>query len=243
MLENVNDIIVSMYQKGFDVEQIAEIFETDIQNISYYLGSSLENRKKSDIITPAVCSMFQANESIGSIAKHFGVSRGTIRFILRKEGLQEYLPTPEEIWIILLHEEGLSYRQIEEKVGLKANRIGQILRRNGISTEKKTRIFNHKRYHFNEKFFDKVDTEGKAYWLGFLYADGYVTNRGVVSLALARKDKEHVVKFASALELDKEPIYYHNTRSYRIDVCSKHMADTLNRQGCLQKKIFNPTFS
>ena len=29
-------------------------------------------------------------------------------------------------------------------------------------------------YNYNEKYFETIDSEHKAYWLGFLYADGYV---------------------------------------------------------------------
>lgn len=32
-------------------------------------------------------------------------------------------------------------------------------------------------YKYNEKFFKKIDTPQKAYWLGFLYADGCVLNQ------------------------------------------------------------------
>jgi hypothetical protein len=30
------------------------------------------------------------------------------------------------------------------------------------------------KYKFNENFFKDIDTENKAYWLGFLYADGCI---------------------------------------------------------------------
>ena len=29
-------------------------------------------------------------------------------------------------------------------------------------------------YNYNEKYFEEINTERKAYWLGFLYADGYI---------------------------------------------------------------------
>ena len=33
---------------------------------------------------------------------------------------------------------------------------------------------------FNENYFDIIDDEHKAYWLGFLYADGYVSKNSNV---------------------------------------------------------------
>lgn len=51
---------------------------------------------------------------------------------------------------------------------------------------------------FDEAFFDAVDTEAKAYWLGFVAADGYVGQRAVV-VELAQKDSDHVARFRDAL--------------------------------------------
>jgi len=30
-----------------------------------------------------------------------------------------------------------------------------------------------KKYQFNTRYFNKIDTPEKAYWLGFIAADGY----------------------------------------------------------------------
>lgn len=39
----------------------------------------------------------------------------------------------------------------------------------------KTTVGNHYRYYyFNENFFEKINNELSAYWLGFLYADGCI---------------------------------------------------------------------
>lgn len=42
--------------------------------------------------------------------------------------------------------------------------------------------------------FDIIDTEEKAYWIGFLAADASISNNQL-SLRLAEKDKEHLLKF------------------------------------------------
>ena len=49
---------------------------------------------------------------------------------------------------------------------------------------------------FNENVFDSVDTEEKAYWLGFIFADGYISSRDYsFELSLSSVDTEHLVKF------------------------------------------------
>lgn len=47
-----------------------------------------------------------------------------------------------------------------------------------------------------EDLFESVNTEEDAYWLGFLYADGCIDDRGRVSFKLQRLDKPHLEKFA-----------------------------------------------
>ena len=66
------------------------------------------------------------------------------------------------------------------------------------------------KYTLNEKFFDEIDTEEKAYWLGFLYADGYNNEkRKEVKIRLAIKDENHLLKLRDTLYVKKNrPLYY-----------------------------------
>ena len=52
-------------------------------------------------------------------------------------------------------------------------------------------------YKYNENFFEKIDSPRKAYWLGFLYADGCIASgkRSDIELSLQLSDKEHLQKF------------------------------------------------
>lgn len=59
-------------------------------------------------------------------------------------------------------------------------------------------------YHCDYDFFHCIDTEEKAYWLGFLTADGWAsknskTNSGVVGLELQHSDIDHLKKFNKSL--------------------------------------------
>lgn len=57
-----------------------------------------------------------------------------------------------------------------------------------------------RKYAVNEDFFGAIDTEEKAYWIGFLSADGTIRECGHIKLSLSAKDKEHLHKFAVAVE-------------------------------------------
>lgn len=51
---------------------------------------------------------------------------------------------------------------------------------------------------YDDTFFDKIDTEEKAYWLGFMCADGYVTTKNRWGIELAIVDIEHLKKFTKS---------------------------------------------
>lgn len=60
------------------------------------------------------------------------------------------------------------------------------------------------KYHADHSFFDTIDTEEKAYWLGFIAADGCIKNsqNWPLSVALAARDCEHLNKLRVALRSD-----------------------------------------
>lgn len=51
---------------------------------------------------------------------------------------------------------------------------------------------NSRKYIVNSNYFSVIDTEEKAYWLGFLYADGYNTNKYRITINLQWADREHL---------------------------------------------------
>lgn len=60
-------------------------------------------------------------------------------------------------------------------------------------------------YYCNYNFFKNIDTEDKAYWLGFLSADGWInkneeTCSGVVGVEIQYKDINHLKKLNKSLE-------------------------------------------
>jgi hypothetical protein len=95
---------------------------------------------------------------------------------------------------------------------------------------------------FNVEYFDSIDTEEKAYWLGFLFADGAITqyNKSYdIELSLKIEDTSHVRKFADAV--GKQYIGGRDYRS-RCILGSKHMFNTLNSYGCTTRKSLTLKF-
>lgn len=93
-----------------------------------------------------------------------------------------------------------------------------------------------KRYKQNNSYFKKVDSERKAYWLGFLYADGCITNNlKQIIIMLHPKDKYLLEKFLGDLDSDRTINFNRNGYVY-INICCKEMAKDLVKLGCVPRK-------
>lgn len=98
----------------------------------------------------------------------------------------------------------------------------------------------HQKYKFNKYFFDEIDTEEKAYWLGFIYADGCNTG-GTLCIRLANTDGRHLAKFKKSLD-SEHPLYFrkrgeeHWDDQIEIRVKNKHFVDALNNLGVVPRK-------
>lgn len=106
-------------------------------------------------------------------------------------------------------------------------------------------------YEYNENFFDKIDTQEKAYWLGFLYADGCVLENGKnmsLEISLAAKDEEHLKKFLKSIDANikirRRTVICSGKEcdTRRINVCSTKMCRDLIKLGCTPRKSLTLKF-
>ncbi len=89
-----------------------------------------------------------------------------------------------------------SYREILIKIDVIVNGNNLSYLKEKIKKENIT--FKRKKVNPNLKhnIFNKINTKEKAYWLGFLAADGYITQKGYrISLDLSRKDEIQIDRF------------------------------------------------
>lgn len=145
--------------------------------------------------------------------------------------------------IIELFNKGLSAQKIADQLGFKRSTI--TLRMNKLKLHRSNSFYRKKKY-CNESFFEKIDTEEKAYWLGFLFADGNVQQRGNSRLIkIAVCDKEICDKFLKSINADfktqtfLEKDYYHpgyKHEVYHVEIYSEKMFNDLNILGCIPKK-------
>lgn len=146
---------------------------------------------------------------------------------------------------------------LEQKINDLGNKekIGRMCGVTGDTIEYWRRKFNIKnnivqarKISLNESFFDTIDTEEKAYWLGFIMADGCVASdanckecRLVITLKNA--DRDHLRKFSKAIAyngkiLDKElnDKRGFTTYSSTIRINSKKVCSSLKKYGVVSRK-------
>ena len=93
---------------------------------------------------------------------------------------------------------------------------------------------NYKYKDLNLNFFDVVDTEEKAYFLGFLYADGCVSDY-TVSLKLQKRDQMIVERFRDLIS-PTSPIKLIENKYSGVRIHSKPLCQQLINLGCFQRK-------
>lgn len=128
---------------------------------------------------------------------------------------------------------GNSYRQVAKILDINADTLSSLCKRYNIAKD------NRRKYTVNENYFKNIDSKEKAYWLGFIAADGYVReDRGLLQIQLQEKDKNHLNKFLKAVESNKEimKIEQNNFIGYRIYINSRKMINDLVILGCKQNK-------
>lgn len=109
------------------------------------------------------------------------------------------------------------------------------------------------KYYYNKDYFKKIDTSEKAYWLGFLYADGCITrfyrNEKLKSmsleLTLQDEDCNHLIKFKNALESNvpiQHKVIRNKYKSDRIVINCTSMCRDLIELGCTPVKSLTLEF-
>lgn len=110
-----------------------------------------------------------------------------------------------------------------------------------------------RKYKVNENYFDKIDTVNKAYFLGFLYADGYIfegkenTNTKnkksqTLNLTLQKEDTYILERLRLDIQSERPLTYIKSQDKYRLCICSKQLVQRLVELGCGQAKTFKLEF-
>lgn len=144
-------------------------------------------------------------------------------------------------YIISEYKKGKTLSALGREFGVSYSTIRNLLKRKGIKTEG-----NKHNFPRDEFYFSNIDSKEKAYWLGFLYADGCVhSNSNEISITL--KDRDHLEKFRKAIKSNNkigESIdrrFSSLPKIYHFSIRDKQLKSDLIKWGCVPNKSLTLT--
>lgn len=189
------------------------------------------------------------NTSYKDIAEKFNTTEGAIRAKCFELNLIK-----KDKWT----EDDLNY--VKENYQNKTTKqLAQELNRTETSIHLKAKRMGLKKYCYycDYDFFETIDNEEKAYWLGFIYADGYITinkktNSGAVGIELKYSDIEHLRKFNRAIngnyKIDIGKVecsiskYKTDCKMCKLRIYSRKMVDDLMNNNVNLNKSYSEIF-
>lgn len=104
-----------------------------------------------------------------------------------------------------------------------------------------------KKYSVNEDYFNKIDLEHKAYFLGLMASDGCITDENKLLIGLAREDDEVLKMFKSCINYTG-PLYLIAGRTLahkdqtRLQIRNKTLYEALRKHGITERKSLTLKF-
>lgn len=132
-----------------------------------------------------------------------------------------------------LYKQGRTITSIAKELNISRPRFSSFLKENGFNPSNKKSV--------KSDIFEIIDTEEKAYWLGFMYADGYVSSdRNSLGICLQLIDTPHLEKFKDFLKYSGD-VRVESNRC-RVEFRDTKMKNDLIEKGCTPKKSLTLTF-
>lgn len=144
-----------------------------------------------------------------------------------------------------LWNKGLGVTEISNELQIKTCNVSAYLTKIFGSGNKGRHVYKRRMFKLNEHFFEFIDCESKAYFLGLIYADGNLaTGQNLVRISLHEKDKYILDKFNKSLEYNrpldltekkKEPSW-NRSNQYGISISCTNLRKDLEKYGLTPNK-------
>lgn len=138
-------------------------------------------------------------------------------------------------------------KQIGEELNVNPRTVRYYKEKYNIETPKEVRYSGVTKYTVNDSYFNAIDDEHKAYWLGYIVADGSILSEECetkrLSFTIKEEDKEHLEMFKKDIGSDapvtiKETSIkgYSSYKSAMLRINSSKLCDSLINLGVLPNK-------
>ena len=205
---------------------------------------------------PDIIERYNNGESCRDLGKEYGVCTVTLWNVLQREGVEtrsnKKLTKTQKQQLVELYQDGKNTYEIGEQLDVHSCTVQRWLDK--LSIEKRTLSEALRTYSIDETYFDEIDTEDKAYFLGWMYSDGCNStydnkgkNRYNIVVQLQKRDREILDAFLSYMK-STAPLAYVAPREeneqgyYRMSIYNKRMSQMLEKHGVTANKTFNVTY-
>lgn len=201
-----------------------------------------------------VLEMYEEIKNATEVGRRLDLAKPTVLSILHRYDIKVWTYTEVhgitkgiEKEVCKLYKQGLSSYKIGNKLELERTTITRILKRNKIEIRKSNDRFYT--YQINDNFFEKIDNESKAYFLGLMVADGCVRNNGSVGINLQESDLHILELFKKELEYSGPILDISRTKKNpnwanqrNLHFTSKKISEDLQKYGLIQNKTHSTYF-
>lgn len=134
-------------------------------------------------------------------------------------------------------EMGLCTTQIAEKYDCHTCTVIRTCKRNQLPYPKRnSNPIVYRGKHFDTGFFHVIDSEAKAYILGFISADGGLDRGWGCKIKLNPKDSDILVKIATAMKCDYKPVLIEKDTRISLTLYSVELVKDLAQYGVIRNK-------
>lgn len=248
----INKIVEEYIEnKDISINELSEKYNISCPTISKHIKErGIEIRKVNSKSSSLKNAILELNvSSVEDVSKKFGIDPKVLEAskTLAKSKLKELcIKLAIETYV---NTDGYhrNIKSISKRFGINEKTLVKYLNLNNIPITKKSDFAN-----CYEEAFDIIDTEEKAYWLGFMYADGYICKKEyAVGLGLSVKDIDHVKKFNEFLKYEHgmniSKTHQFNSKDTlgkdgnELMICSteirnEHLWTSLKNKGCVPHK-------
>lgn len=139
--------------------------------------------------------------------------------------------------------QNLSLVAFAKKMGLVSSALRAGFKR--LKLEIIPQSITHRKFPINENFFESIDTEEKAYYLGFCYADGCNTpDKNRLEVSLAKQDQDILERLSRTLLCGNLNIKEYKSKKKNTQdkialyIINEKISQDLFKWGCVNKKTF-----
>ena len=196
-----------------------------------------------------IVNMYKSGISVKEICSLLPCSRQTIYNVLNKHNVElDYSHgkrnngvSKEQVYKMYeLYTQGKNTREIGEIYNLSSSYVSRLFHEQSFILRDQQQT--SRKYQLDENFFDSIDTEEKAYFLGLLLADGTnLCKRNCVQIGLQERDKHILEEMILAMNANsplkcQKSTYPGGQDIYSVSLFSEHMSMRLNDIGMVPNK-------